>query len=386
MYVVFFTVRVPDQCGAFYSDACLMRALQSRGHTVQLLCINPGAMTSGVYEGIPWKYYRYAGKELDQSQVWMVPHYPIAPTVRGLNRTYKRPIIFTLHFPGAPAMFRFVGPIEWSETFWHVNRHIPLQLEREVPYLPNHVRSNYQLMRPFMDSRKCHVESTGDCITLINSNLNKGLKTFVEIARRMPDRKFLGVRSYYHLPTDVFLDVPPNIEWIDFDQDIRNIYARTRILLVPSSYESFCMVAAEAMSNGIPVLYTRPSNVRVIYTYGSTEGIEDWIDPAGIQCDLQNPDEWVQKIRELEDDEVYAARSQQVRDHVAPYMDSAPAAVSWLEQFVREHPVRTNTLTTIQYSERRSQAGPERTLTAIPRPPPGQSVSWRGGRLSFGRR
>lgn len=97
------------------------------------------------------------------------------------------------------------------------------------------------------------------CITLINANMNKGLAFFLKLAAALPDHKFLAVRSYYHPPTDPTLAVPRNIQWIDFTRNMKSILGQTRILVMPSHYESFGIVAAEALINGIPVLYNAPT-------------------------------------------------------------------------------------------------------------------------------
>jgi glycosyltransferase involved in cell wall biosynthesis len=100
----------------------------------------------------------------------------------------------------------------------------------------------------------------------------------------------------------VVLDVPPNIEWMDFSYDVRPVYAKSRIILIPSVYESFCMVAFEAMMNGIPVIYTKPG--ASTFPQGSTLGVDEWISPAGIPCDPKNADEWISAIESLDDSEV----------------------------------------------------------------------------------
>ena len=96
----------------------------------------------------------------------------------------------------------------------------------------------------------------GDCITLVNANENKGVNQFIEIAKRMPNRKFLAIKPYYGNLNPMI--VPNNVELIPFDDDIRNVLKRTRILLMPSYYESFGRIAVESMYNGIPVIYSRP--------------------------------------------------------------------------------------------------------------------------------
>ena len=386
MFVCVFVANMPDNCGAFFSDITLAKALRKRGHQVLLInCANPRQnYAGGEYEGLSWKPYVSAGRELDQSQIWVAPHFPIAPLVRKLNSNYQRPIIFTLHFPGAPKMFEFPGRIGWKEMFWYVNSAIPHVLLPQG--FPSQV-SQHELRHPFVDEELVRVSEPGrgTYITLINANANKGLVLFTEIARRMPDTKFLAVRSYYHHAFGYSLDIPPNITWIDFSRDMRSLYEKTRILLVPSAYESFCMVAVEAMSNGIPVLYTRPNDLRILYDYGSTEGMAEWIEPAGIACDIQKAEDWVEQLRALEDPEIYAERSQQVREHVRPILHGAERAVVAVEAFSQANPIATGKAFTIQAGapKRQETATP---LTAIPQAPSGQKIGWQNGRLSFGRR
>lgn len=51
-------------------------------------------------------------------------------------------------------------------------------------------------MIPFVDRVNSIADThDGEYITLVNANLNKGLPLFLEIAKRMPHKKFLGVRS-----------------------------------------------------------------------------------------------------------------------------------------------------------------------------------------------
>lgn len=151
----------------------------------------------------------------------------------------------------------------------------------------------------------------GDCITLINANVLKGLPVFIDMAKRFPNKKFLGVRPYYskiQVPEDI-----RNIEWIDIQDDIRNVLKRTKILLVPSVYESWGRVAFEAMYNGIPVLYSKPLP-QSRYITGSTEGMAAWIGDNGIPCSLTTPDEWIEGLQKLEDEDVYNEYSKKAWD------------------------------------------------------------------------
>jgi glycosyltransferase involved in cell wall biosynthesis len=135
----------------------------------------------------------------------------------------------------------------------------------------------------------------------------KGLQVLIDLAKRFPDRKFLGVKPYYNVvkvPTDI-----KNIEWMDLQDDIRTILAKTKILIVPSLYESWGRVAFEAMYNGIPVLYTKPAEGLNNFKSGSTEGMRDWIQDNGFACNRSNLDDWIDAIHQLDDPEVYTEYS-----------------------------------------------------------------------------
>lgn len=388
MYIAFFEANVPDRCGAFYSDLCLARELRARGHTVILINSSRDIRTfqGGEYEGFRWKPYLSAGRELDQTHLWIAPHYPYGTLIRRLNQTYKRPIIFTLHFAGARNLFDEARNVQWPETFWYVNSEIPrLLLNNQFPPFVVH----HELQHPFMESQVVRLtdEPRDTYITLINANMNKGLAVFLKIAKALPDHKFLAIRSYYHPPTDPTMEVPPNIVWEDFTRDTKSIYRRTRILLVPSAYESFCIVAAEAMLNGIPVLYTKPTGGSPEHgMVGSTEGMHAWIHPEGIACNRSVVDEWVDAIRSLDDEETYQTRSDACRAKAEPLFETAMSAANYALSFASKHGVRVNSQFTIQNAAPKTESAQAGPTIAQLTTRPSQPVGWRGGKLSFGRR
>lgn len=95
-------------------------------------------------------------------------------------------------------------------------------------------------------------------ITLINLDENKGGLILKRLAAAMPERKFLAVRGSYSEPAEIgqVTDLPPNCTVINNSPDIMPVYRQTRILLMPSRYESWGRTATEAMCNGIPVICT----------------------------------------------------------------------------------------------------------------------------------
>ena len=369
---MFFAGRMPDLCGAFLHDIHLATELQRRGHEIIFLTvidIPKEGVNGGMYRGFRYMHYSAGGRYLDVSEGWICPHFPSLPEVRRLNRRgYNRPILTTCHYDGSYPALITNNPgrdIRWVEMVMFINATMESNFRKNVnPWPPNVTRTT--IVRPLMHEDKIRIDEPfqGDCITIVNANQNKGINQFIEIAKRMPERKFLAVIPYYGE-----LQPPPapsNVEWIPFDDDVRNILKRTRILLMPSYYESFGRIAVEAMYNGIPVIYSKPA-IKPKNITGSTEGMEEWIKPAGIPCERENIDEWLDHIISLDDETVYTNRCQVVKEHIySMNLFTEVTRVSELvEQFVRENPVK---IQTPQSKQQESIQTPQQTVRKLVEP------------------
>lgn len=118
----------------------------------------------------------------------------------------------------------------------------------------------------------CSDPRDNEFITMINLDENKGGFLLKRLAEALPKKKFLAVKGSYSEPyyfgqADNF---PANVKVIPNSPNILPVYAQTRILLMPSRYESWGMTATEAMCNGIPVICT------------PTEGLKENCGEAGI--------------------------------------------------------------------------------------------------------
>ena len=378
---------MPDLCGAFLHDIDLALELLKRGHQVVFLTIlrPTEGYNGGYWQGFRFMHYTAATSFLDTSDIWVTPHSPILPEVRKLNkRGYNRPIVATCHFDGNYTAVVGNSPLrgEWNEMLCFINQIMEKQYRKNIAPWPPQI-SRTETIRPLVHREKIVFDNdgTGDMITLINANVNKGVHQFVAMAKAMPERKFLGVLPYYgelKVP-----QTPPNVEWVPFQDDIRIVLKRTRILLVPSYYESFGRVAVEAMVNGIPVLYSKPVQ-NSTFAGGSTEGLEEWIHPAGIAVEREITDEWIKAIKSLDDPEVYTAKSNESRQHIeAMNIFNEKTRISELiEGFSHQNPVVKKSSMAIEPPKQSAVA--QQQVIAPVREPVGR-IGFSSGRLRIQR-
>lgn len=135
----------------------------------------------------------------------------------------------------------------------------------------------------------------GTHVTLVNLCEAKGGELFWRLARSAPHRQFLGVTGGYGAQ---YLERRPNVTVIGHTADmVTEVYARTRILLMPSTRETWGMVAVEAMASGIPVV-AHP-----------TPGLVESLAGAGIFVDRADGQGWLDTIERLHDPTEWALAS-----------------------------------------------------------------------------
>jgi glycosyltransferase involved in cell wall biosynthesis len=110
---------------------------------------------------------------------------------------------------------------------------------------------------PTIDLRRYLVDQrTRDFVTFINPIAVKGVEVALALARRLPSVRFLFVKGRWAaLASEPELPVLPNVEVWSCREDMREVYARTDVLLFPSQWEETAgRVVIEAQLNGIPVV------------------------------------------------------------------------------------------------------------------------------------
>lgn len=136
----------------------------------------------------------------------------------------------------------------------------------------------------------------GTKVTLVNLNADKGANVFYALAERMPETEFLGVVGAHG--EQIIRDLP-NVQIIGHTNPhgMKDIYGQTRVLLMPSIYESWGRVAVEAIASGVPVI-ANPTN-------GLTEALGD----GGTFVPRDDLDGWENALRRLLDGRSWRAAS-----------------------------------------------------------------------------
>lgn len=174
-------------------------------------------------------------------------------------RAHKKPLVHIIHNHHQPERIEY-GQLAVYNTEW---------LREEYPTnIPNMV-----IHPPVYPDRYRVIP--GECVTLINLIPPKGVHIFYELAKRMPEVSFLGVKGAYG--TQVSAPRLPNLQIMENQADVREVYSRTRVLLTPSVYESYGRVAVEAAISGIPVIAN------------STPGLIEALGDSGIYPKRKEP-------------------------------------------------------------------------------------------------
>jgi glycosyltransferase involved in cell wall biosynthesis len=155
--------------------------------------------------------------------------------------------------------------------------------------------NEYTVLRPPITAKRTITNSINNkYITLVNINENKGGKILKELAEQMINHKFMGVKGSYGDQ----VEQPLCVKIHENTPDITEIYKQTRLIIMPSGYESWGMVASEACINGIPVIAS------------DVFGLKENLDYAGtlLPNDITK---WIQAIKLYDNEEIYEQKSKQ---------------------------------------------------------------------------
>ena len=168
-------------------------------------------------------------------------------------------------------------------------------LKASRPDLP---RDSIRIVRPPVDYRDYGIEKQKEAkyVTLSNVNDNKGGPLLIQLAKAMPDCEFLGIIGGYR--KQIVDKTLSNLRYIEHTTQIKDVYAQTWVLIMPSREETWGRTAVEAMSSGIPIVVS------------PTPGLKECCEDAALYCDRNDLRAWIKTIRKLKTDrEFYNQRS-----------------------------------------------------------------------------
>lgn len=186
-----------------------------------------------------------------------------------------------------------------------------------------------KVVRPVFKSQRYRIDRNGQSVTFINPISEKGVDVALNIARLCPDIPFEFIKAWplslgNWLSLKLKVGNLPNVSLLGRVADMREIYRRTRILLVPSQWEAetWGRVVSEAHVSGIPVVASDKG------------GLPESVGEGGEIVPATAPvEKWVGAIRRLWDDpDYYANKSNAALEHSRlPSLDEGAQVSGFLE-------------------------------------------------------
>jgi hypothetical protein len=299
----------------------ILRQLVDRGHQVAVCThAHPGGEPI-VFRGVDVYPESEAPRLLDDVDV-LISHLLWTKHARAAAVRGQIPFVYLFHndFTIAPWNLRpsHVTATVFNTRWLRAATHKRYKLWEQVPSV---------VVRPPVNPEAFEVRGPGferEYITLVNPNQAKGGQQFYEIAERRRQLRFLAVEGAYGQQIRPRRGVHKHVEWQRQTPDmLADVYARTRVLLVPSDYESFGLAAAEAAASGAVVIAS------------DTPGLREALGPGGLFAPARNVDRWLQWLDAIADRDVYESASGAQRDHVASLGRVGVGEIDALERTLR---------------------------------------------------
>lgn len=289
---------IPVRCAGAESHVhTMLAALAAAGHHVDVVLSHQVGQPYD-YEGVhvhPAVDVRTDANPYVEEADLIVTHLGNTTRANVLGKFNDVPVVAVHHNDFPPTRDALVMP--WARTdlvvtnsHWMTDSLVAWGIDNQVQLPP------IQIVRPAANPF-VYGTTPGDRVTLVNlrrlgpadpDGLTKGGEVFRALAERMPRTKFLGVTGAYGVQEE--LAHLPNVEVLEHvphDQMRERVYGHTKVLLVPSNYESWGRVASEAITSGIPTIAS------------PTPGLVEQLGEAGTFVDHDDIDGWEAALRAL---------------------------------------------------------------------------------------
>lgn len=263
----------------------------ARGHRV--IVATPCTDRPRVVDGVE-VYPVREGLRVGADAELVVGHLLFTREAIDLARSTQRPLVYLVHNSDQLKAWRItrddVSALVWnSEWIARAGRYLP-----DVRTVPG------TTVRPPLDMARYVTPqwSPRTHVTLVNPIQAKGSPIFYALAARFPRYRFLAVEGAYGSQQRPQVQ-HRNVDWQPATATIaEDVYARTRVLLMPSTYESWGRVACEALCSGIPVIAS------------PTPGLREALGDAATFVDPHDVAGWARALTDLDDLGTYADASE----------------------------------------------------------------------------
>lgn len=205
----------------------------------------------------------------------------------------KVPILYVLH-SSAASIWEDINSLTMKDYLISNSKNMMESVKK--------VRTNHQLLYPIVDKKYLEPrEGVHNSYTCIGSSTVKNLGLFYNLAQRSPKTPFIHVLGGYG--NDIKKIRPYNMSIVKNSTDLREVYARTRVLVAPSFSETYSLVAREAGLQGIPVVCS------------TLPGFRENLGEAGLYANPHHIESFEKQISKLKDPVFYKNQSEFIREH-----------------------------------------------------------------------
>lgn len=210
-----------------------------------------------------WKCY------IDQADL-IITHLDFSAEVMDYCLKKNKPVVFILHcyIPRDNKYLKNPNIIKIFNSKYIYNTSLRETLD---------IQGATFIIYPYTDYNKYKKYATTDLkyrqyITFINPQRCKGADVFYELAKAYPKRKFLLVEGGYYPHLQLIKYNLPNVTvHKNTDRILEDIYLKSRIVLQPSRFETYGMIASETRAMGLPCIVN-----------GNSEGLRENIGKLGL--------------------------------------------------------------------------------------------------------